>query len=96
MGFHDFVVRRGQVNPTAPQWREVRAELGSWYPGCRLESEVLDGEMGPFGVRIAKRVTISLVDGPDSRVTAAALMRRALDRIGRGELLEDEGDAGRR
>jgi hypothetical protein len=87
---HEFVVRRGQVNPTPTQWREVRAELTSWYPGCRLESDVIAGEMGPFGVRIAQQVSIILIGGPDSRATAAGLLRRALDKIGRIDLLEAE------
>jgi hypothetical protein len=81
-------VRRGQRNLTAQQWREVRNELTAWYPGCRLESEVIDGEMGPFGVRIASKVSISLLDGPDSREAAGVLMRRALEQVGRADLLE--------
>jgi hypothetical protein len=85
---HEFSVRRGQRNLTAEQWREVRDELRAWYPGCRLESEVVDGEMGPFGVRIASKVSISLLDGPDSRGAAAVLMRRALEQVGRADLLE--------
>jgi hypothetical protein len=87
---HEFVVRRGQLNPTAEQWRKVRAELTAWYPGCRLESEVVAGEMGPFGIPLSRQVSISLIDGPVSRVTAAGLMRRALDKVGRGDMLEAE------
>ena len=90
MEIHEFTVRRGQLNPTAQQWREVRAELTAWYPGCRLESEVVADEMGPFGVRIARQVRISLVDGPVSRATASGLIRRALDKVGRAEMLEAE------
>jgi hypothetical protein len=87
---HEFRVRRGELNPTAQQWREIRAELTAWYPGCHLESEVVAGEMGPFGIRIARQVNIRLVDGPVSRATASGLIHRALDKIGRADMLEAE------
>jgi hypothetical protein len=87
---HHFTVRRGGRNLTPEQWRSVREELTSWFPGCRLESEVEAGEMGPFGVRVAARISISVVDGPDSRQAAAVLLRRALEAVGRADLLELE------
>lgn len=46
--------------------------------------------MGPFGVRVAKRISISIVDGPDSRSAAASLLKRALEGVGRADLLELE------
>jgi hypothetical protein len=87
---HTFTVRPGGRNLTPEQWLTVRRELITWYPGCRLESEIEPGEMGPFGVRVAKRISISIVDGPDSRSAATSLLKRALEGVGRADLLELE------
>jgi hypothetical protein len=72
---------------TRPEWAEVNEELRAWYPECRLEVEV-KGEMGPFGVRVANAIAITLVSGPHSRSAAASIMRRALARVGRPDLLD--------
>ena len=85
---HLFPVRPGQRNLSRAEWGVVTRELRTWYPECRLEIDVTDGEMGPFGVRLAGSVTVALLDGPDGRGAAASLLRRALDRVGRADLLE--------
>jgi hypothetical protein len=65
----------------------VTEELRAWYPECRLEVDV-KGEMGPFGVRVANVITITLLGGPDRRAPAATLLRRALELVGRPDLLD--------
>jgi hypothetical protein len=89
---HTFKVRRGGHNPTREQWQSVRQEMTEWFPGCRLEIEIETGEMGPFGVRIAGRISLSLIDGPKSRGAASELLRKALTAAGRPDLLEPAQD----
>lgn len=84
---HAFQVRSGSQNLTPAEWAVVNDELRAWYPECRLEVGV-KGEMGPFGVRVANAIAITLVGGPESRGAAASIMRRALELVGRPDLLE--------
>jgi hypothetical protein len=84
---HAFQVRSGSHNLTHAECAAVNEELRAWYPECRLEVDV-KGEMGPFGVRVASAIAITLISGPDSRGAAASMMRRALGRVGRADLLD--------
>jgi hypothetical protein len=65
----------------------VKKELSAWYPESRLEVDV-KGEMGPFGVRVASTIAITLIGGPGSRDAAASIMRRALGLVGHPDLLD--------
>jgi hypothetical protein len=86
---HAFAVRPGSPNLTPQQWRAVNTELRDWFPDCRLETDI-STEMGPFGVRVARRITLTLADGPESPAAARQLLRRALERAGRGDLVDLE------
>jgi hypothetical protein len=90
---HAFEVRRGSRNLAQAEWRIVNDELRSWFPECRLQIQ-MNGEMGPFGVRVAGRITVTLLDGPESRAAAASLLERALHAVGRPDLLELEAERG--
>jgi hypothetical protein len=62
--------------------------MTEWFPDCRLEIETEAGEMGPFGVRVADRFALCVINGPESRRAASELLRRALTAAGRPDLLE--------
>jgi hypothetical protein len=83
---HEFQVRGGSHDLTQAEWAVVVDELHAWYPACHLALDV-QGEMGPFGVRVATAVTITLCDGPESRSACVSLLRRALSRARRPDLL---------
>jgi hypothetical protein len=85
---HDFTVRRGRPNLTPAEWRSLIRHVTDWFPGARLELDLEEGEMGPFGVRVARRVTLTLAGGPETRAAAVALLSDGLARIGRADLLE--------
>jgi hypothetical protein len=86
---HAFAVRPGSRNLSSDQWRTVRAELEAWFPECLVEIDV-GGEMGPFGVRIASRITLTIERGPERREAAREVFARALAGVGRPDLLAEE------
>ena len=91
MAEHAFRVRMGNRNLSRDEWALVTMELRSWYPESRLEVDIA-GEMGPFGVHVARSISITLVDGPDARLTAASVLRRALATVGHADFLDFDAD----